>query len=63
MTTDKKEEKPRYETPMILRLDQIDKADGAGNTCITGSAVLNCTAGNNATQTCVTGGAGQLLPG
>jgi hypothetical protein len=55
---EKKEKKPQYETPVVVRLDQVDKAAGAGTPCLTGSAVLDCLTGSNATSTCFTGGAG-----
>jgi hypothetical protein len=60
MSKDKKEEKPKYETPVIVRFDQLEKADGAGDSCVTGSAVLTCITGSIATQNCITGGAGKL---
>lgn len=53
---EKKEEKPKYETPVVVRLDKVDKAAGAGPPCVAGSAVQDCTAGNNATVTCFNGG-------
>ena len=53
-----KKERPRYETPVVVTLDQLDKANGAGELCVTGSAVLSCTTGANATQSCGNGGAG-----
>jgi hypothetical protein len=56
-STEKKKEKPRYETPVVVRLDQVDKAAGAGPPCLTGSTVLDCLAGSIATLTCFTGGA------
>ncbi len=38
----KKEEKPKYETPVVVRLDKVDKAAGAGPPCTAGSAVEDC---------------------
>jgi len=53
----KKEEKPKYEIPVVVRLDKVDKAAGAGPPCLAGSAVQDCLAGGNATVTCGNGGA------
>jgi hypothetical protein len=55
--TGKKEEKPRYETPVVVRLDKVDKASGFGNECLTGSLPLDCVTGSLATVDCFTGGA------
>lgn len=51
------EEKPKYEVPVVIRLDEVDKAAGAGPPCTAGSAVQDCTVGANATVTCINGGA------
>jgi hypothetical protein len=52
---EKKEEKPRYETPVVVRLDQVDKASGLGDQCRTGSTPSDCIAGGNASLLCVSG--------
>ena len=36
-STEKKEEKPNYETPVVVKLDDVAIASGQGS-CITGSA-------------------------
>jgi hypothetical protein len=52
------EEKPKYETPIIVKLDKMDKASGAGVECTTGSIPTDCFTGGNATDICANGGAG-----
>jgi hypothetical protein len=59
MKMDKKEEKQRYEPPIVLRLDEVDKVSGAGIPCTQGSLPSSCTQGINSTLTCGAGGAGQ----
>ena len=55
-STEKKEDNPKYETPVVIKLDEVDKASGAGPPCVAGSAVQDCAVGNNATVTCFNGG-------
>ena len=57
---EKKEEKPKYEIPVVVRLDKVDKAAGAGPPCLAGSSVEDCLAGGNATVACINGGAGVI---
>lgn len=54
---EKKGNKPKYETPVVVNLDKVDKAAGLGNECLTGSLPLDCVAGSLATVDCFTGGA------
>ena len=56
-TTGKKEDQPKYETPVIVELDKVEKASGAGNECLTGSLPLDCVTGSLATVDCFNGGA------
>jgi hypothetical protein len=56
-STEKKEDKPKYETPVVVSLDKVDKASGLGNECLIGSHPLDCVAGGIATVDCFTGGA------
>jgi hypothetical protein len=49
------EEKPRYETPMVVKLDEMEKASGAEPLCATGSAADACNSGAVATVGCSTG--------
>ena len=59
-STEKKEEKPKYETPVVVKLDKVDKASGFEG-CISGSSTEVCTAGGVASIGCDTGGA--VAPG
>jgi hypothetical protein len=54
---EKKKDNPKYETPVVVKLDKVDKASGFGNECLTGSHPLDCLAGGIATVDCFTGGA------
>jgi hypothetical protein len=55
-STEKKKEKPDYETPAVVKLDDVATASGQGN-CTTGSAApASCAAGGVATAACATGG-------
>jgi hypothetical protein len=55
-TTGKKEDKPKYETPVVVELDKVDKASGADD-CATGSSANFCTAGSAAAIACGAGAA------
>jgi hypothetical protein len=57
---EKKGDKPKYETPVVVNLDKVDKAAGLGHECLTGSLPADCVAGNLATGDCFAGGAPTL---
>lgn len=62
-STEKKEDKPRYETPVVVRLDKMDKASGAEGdaTCTPGSSADSCTGGGGPVFGCGVG-VGPLPP-
>ncbi|MBI4767439.1 MAG: hypothetical protein HY787_23075 [Deltaproteobacteria bacterium] len=59
-STEKKEEKPRYETPVVVQLDKLDKASGADG-CSNGSNADPCANGGVAVTACGAGTVGDDL--
>ncbi len=56
---EKKKDNPKYETPVAVKLNELDKASGAEG-CQTGSgATVTCTTGSAAGLACATGAAVQ----
>jgi hypothetical protein len=49
-----KEKKPPYEKPVVVKLDEMDKASGQ-SICLGGSATDNCGTGSLATAGCTAG--------
>jgi hypothetical protein len=51
-----KNEKPRYETPVVTKLDELEKASGGvASSCSSGSAAGTCTSGAVAGLGCSAG--------
>jgi hypothetical protein len=57
MAEEKKGGKFKYETPVVFKLDELDKGSGA-NGCTNGSADSFCTNGSAAKGACDTGALG-----
>ena len=58
---EKKKDNPKYETPVVVKLDELDKVSGAEG-CQTGSgATITCTAGTAAGLACDAGAAAGIL--
>jgi hypothetical protein len=56
-STEKKEDKPRYETPVVVQLDNLNKASGLDG-CTNGSNADPCGNGGVALTACGTGTVG-----
>jgi len=60
--TEKKEKKPTYETPIVVKMDELDRGVGGGGSCQNGSSAALCFNGSAASTNCQTGAAGTPLP-